>query len=62
MNIQTLDALIQLRYIRDSFSDTQVQDIISIWLKRGNRRINLNYITVAQPKMHVQSEQYVSNV
>ena len=40
-NIQTLDALIRLHYIDDSFSDTQVQDIISIWLKRENRRIEV---------------------
>ena len=42
MNIQTLDALIRLHYIDDSFSDTQIQDIISVWLKRGNRRIELS--------------------
>ena len=42
MNIQTLDALIRLYYIDDSLSDTQVQDIISIWLKRGNRIIELS--------------------
>ena len=41
MNIQTLDPLIRLHYNDDSFSDTQVQDIISIWLKRRNRRIEL---------------------
>ena len=38
MNIQTLD---RLHYNDNSFSDTQVQDIISIWLKRRNRRIEL---------------------
>ena len=41
MNIQALDGLIRLHYIDDSLSDTQVQDIISIWLKRGNRRMEL---------------------
>ena len=41
-NIQTLDALIRLHCGNDSFSDTQVQDIISIWLKRGNRIIELS--------------------
>ena len=41
MNIQTLDPLIRLHYNDNSFSDTQVQDIISIWLKRRNRRIEL---------------------
>ena len=35
MNIQTLDALVQLHYIDDSYSDTQAQNIISTWLKRG---------------------------
>ena len=41
MNIQAIDALIRLHYIDDSFSDIQVQDIKSIWLKRGNRKIEL---------------------
>ena len=41
MNIQAPDALMRLHYIDDSFSDTQVQDIISIWLKRANRRMEL---------------------
>ena len=41
MNIQTLDPLVRLHYNDNSFSDTQVQDIISIWLKRRNRRIEL---------------------
>ena len=41
MNIQALDGLIRLHYIDNSLSDTQVQDITSIWLKRGNRRMEL---------------------
>ena len=41
MNIQAPDALMRLHYIDDSFSDTQVQEIISIWLKRANRRMEL---------------------
>ena len=41
MNIQMLDALVRLHYIDDSFSDTQVQDIISLWFKWENRRIEL---------------------
>ena len=43
MNIQMLDALIRLQLHDDSFSFTQAQYIISIWVKRGNKRIELVY-------------------
>ena len=41
LSIQTLDALMRLQNMMNNFSVTQVQDITSIWLKRGKRRIQL---------------------
>ena len=34
-----------------------------MWLREGIEESNLlNYIPVVQPKIHVQSQQYISNV
>ena len=38
INIQMLDALIWLHYIDNSFSDTQVQDVISISMSMVEER------------------------
>ena len=41
MNISTLDATMHLNYQKTELSDIEISEIINVWKKRGNRRIEL---------------------
>ena len=41
MNIRTLDAIMRIHYNGQDLSDEEADNIISVWKRRGNRRIEL---------------------
>ena len=41
MNVRTLDATMRIHYQGESLTDGEVNEIIDIWKRRGNRRIEL---------------------
>jgi len=41
MNIRTLDAMMRIHYNGSDLSDTDADEIIDVWKRRGTRRIEL---------------------
>ena len=41
MNIRTLDATMRIHYQGESLTNEEVDEVIDVWKRRGNRRIEL---------------------
>ena len=41
MNVRKLDATMRIHYQGESLTDGEVEEIIDVWKRRGNRRIEL---------------------